>query len=35
MTVAARLSQDSNINVGVIEAGVFHHDDPLIDVPGG
>ncbi|KAJ7756408.1 alcohol oxidase [Mycena maculata] len=34
MTVAARLSENSNVNVGLIEAGVFHKDDPLIDVPG-
>ena len=34
MTVAARLSENANINVGVIEAGIFHHHDPLIDVPG-
>jgi hypothetical protein len=34
LTVAARLSENANINVGVIEAGVFHHHDPLIDVPG-
>ncbi|KAJ7234408.1 alcohol oxidase [Mycena rebaudengoi] len=33
MTVAARLSEDSGLNVGLIEAGVFHQDDPLIDVP--
>ncbi|KAF9445168.1 GMC oxidoreductase [Macrolepiota fuliginosa MF-IS2] len=33
LTVATRLSENANINVGVIEAGVFHHNDPLIDVP--
>jgi len=33
LTVANRLSENSKINVGVIEAGVFHYNDPLIDVP--
>ncbi|KAJ7142149.1 alcohol oxidase [Mycena crocata] len=33
MTVATRLSQDSSVSVGLVEAGVFHKDDPLIDVP--
>ncbi|KAJ6486863.1 alcohol oxidase [Mycena sanguinolenta] len=32
-TVATRLSENSRVNVGLIEAGVFHQDDPLVDVP--
>jgi choline dehydrogenase-like flavoprotein len=34
LTIAARLSEDINVNVGLIEAGVSHFDDPLVDVPG-
>lgn len=28
------LSEDPNVTVGVLEAGGYHPDDPLIDVPG-
>ncbi|KAF2838217.1 GMC oxidoreductase [Patellaria atrata CBS 101060] len=34
LVVAARLSQDSNIQVGVLEAGTDGIDDPIIYVPG-
>ncbi|PBK63887.1 alcohol oxidase [Armillaria solidipes] len=34
LTLASRLAEDRNVQVGVIEAGVFHENDPLIDVPG-
>ncbi|KAI0310102.1 hypothetical protein OF83DRAFT_1178911 [Amylostereum chailletii] len=27
------LTDDPNVHVGVIEAGIFHQDDPLIDEP--
>lgn len=29
-----RLSENDKIHVGVIEAGIFHENDPLIDIPG-
>ncbi|PPQ96418.1 hypothetical protein CVT26_005097 [Gymnopilus dilepis] len=34
LTVAARLSEDENVKVGVIEAGGYHSNVPEIDVPG-
>ncbi|KAK0224208.1 alcohol oxidase [Armillaria fumosa] len=34
LTLASRLAEDRNVQVGVIEAGVFHQNDPLVDVPG-
>ncbi|KAF8313119.1 alcohol oxidase [Clavulina sp. PMI_390] len=34
LVVAARLSEDPNVTVGVLEAGSYHVNDPLIDVPG-
>ncbi|KAF8604823.1 alcohol oxidase [Ceratobasidium sp. AG-I] len=33
LAVAARLSEDPNVSVGVIEAGAYLLDDPLIDTP--
>lgn len=32
-TVAARLSENPDVSVGVIEAGKYHVDDPIVDVP--
>ncbi|KAK7690598.1 hypothetical protein QCA50_005697 [Cerrena zonata] len=34
LVVAVRLSEDPNIVVGVIEAGDYHEQDPLVNVPG-
>ncbi|KAF8313118.1 GMC oxidoreductase [Clavulina sp. PMI_390] len=34
LVVAARLSEDPDVTVGVIEAGSYHINDPLIDIPG-
>ncbi|KAK0184559.1 alcohol oxidase [Armillaria mellea] len=34
LTLASRLTEDRNVQVGVIEAGVYHENDPLVDVPG-
>ena len=34
LAVAARLSEDPNTTVGVLEAGPASFDDPLINVPG-
>ncbi|KEP46778.1 glucose dehydrogenase [Rhizoctonia solani 123E] len=34
LTLAARLSENPKITVGVIETGEYHPDDPLIDTPG-
>lgn len=33
LVIAARLSEDPNIVVGVLEAGLYHPDDPKIDIP--
>ncbi|KAF8874407.1 hypothetical protein BD779DRAFT_1804938 [Infundibulicybe gibba] len=33
LTVAARLSEDPRVNIGVIEAGQFQPDEPLINTP--
>lgn len=33
LVLAARLSEDPNVRVGVIEAGKSHLGDPLIDIP--
>ncbi|SMQ54443.1 unnamed protein product [Zymoseptoria tritici ST99CH_3D7] len=33
LVVAARLTEDSNVTVGVLEAGKNHLDDPLVDTP--
>ncbi|KAK0460558.1 uncharacterized protein EV420DRAFT_1641104 [Desarmillaria tabescens] len=33
LTVASRLAEDENIEVGVIEAGDARLDDPLINIP--
>ncbi|KAJ7448597.1 alcohol oxidase [Mycena galericulata] len=33
LAVANRLSEDSNVTVGILEAGLLHGRDPLIDVP--
>ncbi|CAE6537230.1 unnamed protein product [Rhizoctonia solani] len=34
LTVAARLSEDPKVTVGVIEAGEYRPDDPAINTPG-
>ncbi|KAA1478268.1 alcohol oxidase [Dentipellis sp. KUC8613] len=34
LTVASRLAETPNVQVGVLEAGFFHQGDPLVDVPG-
>jgi hypothetical protein len=34
MYIWVRLSEKRNLVVGVLEAGIFHQDDALIDVPG-
>jgi choline dehydrogenase-like flavoprotein len=34
LVLAARLTEDANINVGVIEAGKYRKDDMMIDTPG-
>lgn len=34
LVVAARLSENPDVTVGVIEAGGNHLDDPLVDTPG-
>ncbi|KAL4733003.1 hypothetical protein BDV11DRAFT_100896 [Aspergillus similis] len=34
LAVAARLSENSSVTVGVVEAGKYRIDDPLIDTPG-
>ncbi|KAL0959318.1 hypothetical protein HGRIS_014580 [Hohenbuehelia grisea] len=34
LTIASRLTENSKLRVGVLEAGVYRSDDLLIDVPG-
>ncbi|KAF9065909.1 alcohol oxidase [Rhodocollybia butyracea] len=34
MTIGARLSENTNLTIGILEAGGFRIGDPLIDVPG-
>jgi hypothetical protein len=34
MLFVNRLSEDPNVTVGVLEAGGYHHKEPLVDVPG-
>ena len=34
LVLAARLSEDPNVSVGVIEAGEDRTDDPLCQIPG-
>ncbi|KZT25860.1 GMC oxidoreductase [Neolentinus lepideus HHB14362 ss-1] len=33
LTLATRLTENPNVTVGVIEAGVYHQYEPLIDIP--
>lgn len=33
LIMAARLSENPDVTVGVIEAGKYRHDDMLVDVP--
>ncbi|KAJ3785729.1 alcohol oxidase [Lentinula aff. detonsa] len=33
LAVATRLSENEGVQVGIIEAGIFHEADPLIDIP--
>src|SRR5437588_12597060 len=34
LTLAARLSEDPSIRVGVLEAGLWRNDDPRVFIPG-
>ncbi|TCD61101.1 hypothetical protein EIP91_009038 [Steccherinum ochraceum] len=34
LVVAARLTENPNVTVGVLEAGKYHENDPLVNVPG-
>lgn len=34
LPIAARLSENPSLKVGLIEAGIFRPDDPLINIPG-
>ena len=34
LLLAARLSEDSQVNVGVLEAGGDHKDNPIVNIPG-
>lgn len=34
LVLAARLSEDFNISVGIVEAGEDRGDDPLVQIPG-
>ncbi len=33
LVVAARLTENPNVTVGVIEAGTSHLDDPMVSIP--
>lgn len=30
----SRLAEDPHLNIGIIEAGAYHKDDQIIDIPG-
>ena len=34
LLLAARLSEDPQVNVGVLEAGGDHKDNPIVNIPG-
>ncbi|KZT35279.1 alcohol oxidase [Sistotremastrum suecicum HHB10207 ss-3] len=34
LVVAARLAEDPSVQVGIIEAGPYHKDDPRVTIPG-
>ena len=34
LVVAERLSEDPGVTVAVIEAGPYHVNEPLVDIPG-
>ena len=34
LAIAARLSENPDVTIGVLEAGKWRKDDPLIDTPG-
>lgn len=31
---ATRLAEHPSLQIGVIEAGIYHHNDPNVDLPG-
>lgn len=35
LAIAARLTENPEVTVGVIEAGKYRIDDPLVDMPAG